>query len=103
LIGPVERGVFVDRLTVSADGDRADGAQEYKPLQVRLHRHVEDIVQPFDVGLEQRSGIPQLRPGVDDAVVNNVAIRHGGGDLSGVEEIAVAPLDVQSVNSFGGA
>ena len=57
LIRPVEWGVLVDGFAVSADRDRPDRAQEDEPSQVRPHCDVEDVVQTFDVGLEQRSGI----------------------------------------------
>jgi hypothetical protein len=103
LVRPVERRVLVDGFAVLADRNGADGAQEDESAKGGRCRHLEHVAETRDVGFEQWGGIAQLRSGVDDAVIDDVAVTHGGIDLRRVEDVAVAPLEGQAVDPPGRA
>ena len=71
-----------------------------KRLQVGVHRRVEHVPQPLDVGAEQRRRVAQPRPGVDDAVEDVVAVGHRRAHRRVVEDVAVVVFDVEVLDRF---
>jgi hypothetical protein len=60
------------------------------------------VAQSFDVGAEQWRGVAQPHPRVHNAVVDVVAPRHRRLQSRIVENVPIAPFDVQIVDALGG-
>jgi hypothetical protein len=98
---PVVRILLRHRRTF-ADRHRASGAGEDEPRQAGLNRNVEHMPESLDVGAEQRRRVAQPHPGVDDAVVHNIAAGHGRPKRIVVEEVSVAAFDREVIDPLGG-
>jgi hypothetical protein len=90
-------------LSVLAQSDRADGACEDEPSQVRGDGGFENVAQAVHIGAEQRGRVTEPGPGVDDAVVDVVAAGHRAAQRRVVEDIAVVPLEFEVVQRKGRA
>jgi hypothetical protein len=89
---PIERRVFGNRRVTFGNGD---SAAVHEPEQDGFGRDIEHRPQTLDVGREQRRRIAQPCPGVDDAVIHHVAVRHGCAQRFFVEKASIAAFDVQ--------
>jgi hypothetical protein len=88
---------------VGVDGQRAGRAGVDERGQPGVHRRVQDVPQPFDVGAEQRRGIAQPHPRIDDAVVHDIASGHRIAQGRIVENVSVATLYGKILDTLGGA
>ena len=98
---PVVRIVFGDRLGV-ADRQSACGTGVYELLQVGVQGRIKNVPQALDIRAEQRRRVTQPHPGIDDAVVDDVAARHRRPQGSVIKHIPITALDIEIVDPFGG-
>ena len=89
---------------LAADGDVAAGEDE--ALEARgdlgLDGDLEHVSRALDIGAEQRRRITQPAPGVDDAVVDDVAAGHRLAQYVVVPDVAEEPGDLQIVDADRG-
>jgi hypothetical protein len=60
------------------------------------------VPEAVDVGAEQGGGITEPHPGIDDAVVDDVAAGHRRAQGIVVDDVAVDPLDREVVDAARG-